>query len=489
MTKRILLTILTLLFVACFVLTVILLPGAFLAIKAAVLPAPTVTLQPTLMPFATVPPAPTATPAVEPTAPAAETLPTEALTAPTTPEGASVPPEIAVQMDAIEQQVIQLRGLAPQHDLKRNMLTKEQLRDKVVNDFFKDYTAEDAANDSRVLAAFGLLEPGFDLMNFYLDLYTEQIAGYYDSETKEFYVVQGESFGGPERLTYAHEFTHALQDQNYDLREGLNLRDDYCEDHSQYCNSASSLIEGDATMTSYSWFFQFGTQEDQSQLQAYANTYESPVYNSAPAFMHEDFIFPYQQGQEFVQSLYDRGGFDAITQAFADPPDSTEQILHPDKYPQDQPVELPHPDLSAALGDGWTQIDSDMLGEWTTYLLLAEGYQPEFRIPADQARTAAAGWEGDGYSVYWNAAAEQLALEQRWRWENAQDTQEFWDALQTYGKARWGSPQRQSDALVWENTSDGYVSIQRDGRQITWTLAPDEDVTGRMLQQLAAAQE
>ncbi len=495
-TKRLLLTILTLLFAACLVLSVILLPGAFLAIKAAVLPAPTVAptvaptaalQQPTLAPLPSATSAPAAT--LTPEAPPVGALPTEAPAEPTATLEAAVPPDIAAQMDAIEQQVIFLRGLKPQHDLKRNMLTKEQLHEKVVNDFFKDYTAEDAATDSRVLAAFGLLEPGFDLMNFYLDLYTEQVAGFYDSETKEFYVVQGESFGGPERLTYAHEFTHALQDQNYDLRDGLNLRDEYCQDHSQYCNAASALIEGDATMTSYSWFFQYGTELDKSQLQEYASSYQSPIYDSSPQYIQQNFLFPYQQGQEFVQSLFDRGGFSALAQVYADPPDSTEQILHPDQYPIDQPVELPQPDLSAALGSGWEQVDSDMLGEWTTYLVLAEGYQPDFRIPTDQARTAAAGWQGDSYSAYWNADAGQLALEQRWRWEKTQDTQEFWDALQTYANARWGRSLREGGGLVWANTPDGYVTISRSGNDVLWVIAPDADTAGRILEQLAAAEE
>ncbi len=485
MTKRALLTILTLLIVACLALCVVLLPGGFLAARQALLPQPTATSRPipTLVPIPTT--APSATVAPMPAHPTADAPAVD----PTASAELALPPDVAAQMDAIEQQVIQIRGLAPVYSLKRNVLTQEQLRDKVVNDFFKDYTPEDAANDARILNALGLLPPGFDLINFYLDLYTEQVAGFYDSETKEMYVVQGESFGGPERLTYAHEFTHALQDQTYDLREGLNLRDDYCQDNAPYCNAASSLIEGDATMTGYAWFFQYGTTLDRTQILDYSNSYTSPVYDSAPEYMKQDFIFPYQQGQEFVQSLYDRGGYAAIDQAYADPPDSSEQILHPDQYPLDQPVDLPQPDLSATLGDGWKQIDSDVLGEWTTYLVLADGYQPGTRLPDDQARTAAAGWQGDEYSAYWNNGKQQLAFEQRWRWDNAQDAQEFWDAFQAYAKDRWGSAQRDGSSLVWDNTLDGYVSIQRNGNDVLWVIAPDSDTSMRLSNQLYKAGE
>ncbi len=490
MTKRALLTILTLLIAACLVLSVIVLPGAFFAIQQALLPPPGATPLPTAatVPTRTAVPTFTATPIPSLAPTEAPTATVEQTAAPIDESDSNVPPDVFQQMEIIEQQVVQLRGLSFKQGLKHNVLTKDQLREKVTNDFFKNYTKADAANDSRILSAFGLLPAGFDLMNFYLDLYTEQVAGFYDSETKEMYVVQGEKFGGPERLTYAHEFTHALQDQTYDLRDGLNLRDEYCKDHSQYCNATSSLIEGDATTTSYSWFFEFGTAQDRSEMQDFSTSNASPVYDSAPEYMKQDFIFPYQQGMEFFQSLLDRG-FDSIAQAYTDPPDSSEQILHPDRYPSDQPVDLTQIDLSASLGDGWTQINQDVLGEWYTYLVLAEGYQREFRLPQDQARTAAAGWQGDRYSAYWNEAEQQFALEQRWLWDRPQDTQEFWDALQAYGQARWGNPERRSDSLVWEKTTDGTVTIRRNSGEVIWLIAPDAEKATKMYEQMTTTLE
>ena len=71
------------------------------------------------------------------------------------------------------------------------------------------------------MAAFGLINPDFDLQNLYIDLYSEQIAGFFDIEENEMVVVQGEGFGGVERFVYAHEYTHVLQDQNFDIENGL----------------------------------------------------------------------------------------------------------------------------------------------------------------------------------------------------------------------------------------------------------------------------
>ena len=220
--------------------------------------------------------------------------------------------EIRKQMDEIQTQVSNFRGLNPSVSVVRSLLTSDQLRQHVTDDFLKDYTPEDAQNDAISLAAFGLLQPDFDLHNFLLELYSEQIAGFYDQETKEMYVVQGESFQGSERLTYAHEFIHVLQDQNYDIQNGLNYKDEICELESERCAAIQALLEGDASLSEMTWFQTYGTDQDKKDILAKYNDYKSPVYDSAPDFMKEDFLFPYQQGQEFVQTLYDQGGWDAI---------------------------------------------------------------------------------------------------------------------------------------------------------------------------------
>jgi len=146
------------------------------------------------------------------------------------------------QMNLIQVQVSDIRGLELKTPLDRAMLSTADLERMVTNDFFKDYTAQDAQNDANVLSAVGLLHRNFDLIDFYKKLYSEQIAGFYDSETKEMNVISDGHFGGMERMTYAHEFTHALQDQNYDLQNGLHLNTEYCKQASEYCAAVTAMI-------------------------------------------------------------------------------------------------------------------------------------------------------------------------------------------------------------------------------------------------------
>ena len=308
-----------------------------------------------------------------------------------------------------------------------------------MNDFFEETTPEDTRNEVLELSLLGLLDPGFDLDTFYTDLLSEQVAGYYDNETKEMYVV-GEQFGGIERLTYSHEYVHALQDQNYDIENGLHFDDESCELDSERCAAVQALLEGDATLAEMQWLPEYFTPEDYADYFEFYNNFQSPVYDSAPEYMKEDFMFPYTSGQQFVQTLFDQGGWDAVDAAYADVPVSTEQILHPERYPDDQPVKVDLADFTTALGEGWEEIDRDVMGEWWTYLVLAKGLDNAYRLDQETASAAAEGWGGDAYAAYYNSNTGEALLVISYVWDTQNDADEFASALVDYGQQRFGRP-------------------------------------------------
>jgi hypothetical protein len=217
-------------------------------------------------------------------------------------------------------------------------------------------------------------------MNFYVELLSEQVVGFYDSDTKEMYVIQGSGFLGPERLTYAHEYVHALQDQHYQIEEGLGYNDENCEVNTDYCAAISSLLEGDASLSEMQWLYTHATDQDIRDIQEFYQTYESPIFESSPSFLREDFIFPYRAGQEFVETIYEQSGWQGVDQVYANPPLSTEQILHPERYPDVVPVAVELPDLQTTLGQGWREVEQGTWGEWYTYLILAEGLNEVTRL-------------------------------------------------------------------------------------------------------------
>lgn len=407
---------------------------------------------------------------------------------PTAIDDENLPHDTARQMDGIQQQVIQIRGLVPTNSLIRAMLSPEQLRENVINDFFKDYSEEEARDDVHELAALGLLEPGYDLYELYIELFSEQVAGYYDSETKEMFVVQGEGFQGTERMTYAHEFVHALQDQAYDLREGLRLKDEYCEKDAEACAAVQALIEGDASLTEQLWVFNHATAQDRKEIQQFAMNYKSPVYDSAPAYLKADFLFPYRAGQEFVETLHDQGGFAAVDAAFRNPPVSTEQILHPEKYPAEIPLRVDIPDLLPVLGDGWREYDRNMLGEWYTFLVLTNGVSEDARLSEQLGREAAAGWGGDLLVFCLNDQTQQSALVVRSVWDSQADADQFWQALGDYGQARWGSGMRgQDNSMEWLDVPEGFAGFYRRGLETLWLITPDQQTASAIRDALEAA--
>lgn len=470
MSKRVLISIVVLVVAACLVLSVLAVVGvlSFVPISSV---ASTVKIETT------------STPAAPTQASQAQTETQQA----TAEAGSQIPPDVLAEMKKIEQQTEANRGLSLSGEITRMLLTPDQLRQRVSQEFFKDYTPEDMAADQKVMSIFGLLPRGFDIKGLYTDLYSEQIAGYYDDKTDEMVVIQGEGFDGPERETYAHEFTHALQDEAYDLTNGLKTDEETCRKDSEYCAAVQSLVEGDATLSEQLWLLKDATQKDRDQIDAYYSTYQSPVYDSAPDFLKEDFIFPYDKGVNFVLGFYQQGGYPAVDKLYQNPPVSTEQIMHPERYPNDTPQKLDLPDFSAALGSGWEEIDRNNIGEWYTYLILAYADQKSYRLDEDTAAKAAEGWGGDSYVVYSGPAENDVALVYLSQWDTDADSQEFWQAFQDYAKARWGKPsQSSSSRLEWDSTPDGAVRVERQANgQVLWVVAPDAQTVETLAGQVA----
>ena len=403
---------------------------------------------------------------------------------PTATAVSGLPDQLASEIAEIESQVSQIRGLEKKTDVDHTMISSEELEELVVEDFFSEYSDEDAFQDVLVLSSLGLLPGEFDLKGFYQSLYSEQIAGFYDEETKEIFVVQGQDFGGSEKLTYSHEFTHVLQDQAYGLEDGLGLNQDACEEDSERCAAIQALIEGDATQTEILWFQNFGSRQDYSDLLDMFDQLDTPILDSAPPFMSSDLYFPYEKGFEFVQSLYEEGGFDAVDEAYLNPPISTEQILHPDKYPEDVPLKVELRDLSGMLGSNWNLLDQNVMGEWYTYLILNKSYDEANQIEESRALEASEGWGGDAYAVYLNETTEETIFIMDTLWDTMDDADQFVVAFNQYAENRWGEISgTRLEANIWQGEGYEVAFCHLDNRTI-WVMAPDGELLERVITEI-----
>ena len=336
-----------------------------------------------------------------------------------------IPDKIAATMQEIEQQVSQLRGLPLIEEVPKLLISPEALQKKVEDEFFADYSDEDARQDVLVFSLLGLIPDDFDLKTFYHELYGEQIAGFYDSETKEIYVVGSSAFTGHEKMTYAHEFTHVLQDQAYGLDDGLGINEEACDEDSERCAAIQALIEGDAMLSEYLWFSNHASRKDQLDIFKMFDDSSNAIFENAPPFFQMDLLFPYDQGFAFVEHLYDQNGFTTIDAAYLTPPLSTEQIMHPERYPADLPQTVELKNLESLLNGNWKLLNQNVMGEWSIYLILSQSYREDYRLTEVQAGQASEGWGGDSYAIYLNEATDEVIFVLDTVWDTLQDADAF----------------------------------------------------------------
>jgi hypothetical protein len=271
-----------------------------------------------------------------------------------------------------------------------------------------------------------------------------------------------------------------LQDQNFDIENGLQYSDEYCEKDAERCSATLALIEGDATLSQLRWFMSNASPADQAEvMDMVTNGTESPVFDSAPEFIALGLTFPYEYGYLFVDHLYSKGGWGAVDRAYQDPPVSTEQILHPNRYPDDKPIPMILPNLGEILGNDWEEIDRGVVGEWYSYLILAKGLEERARLDEDQAERAAEGWGGDAYVVYYNADTQKTVMVLNSVWDTTVDAGEFTNAFRDYADTRFGK----SSNDTWQD-SDSYHEFHFDEDTTTWILAPNAEITTAIWQKI-----
>ncbi|HFE67336.1 MAG TPA: hypothetical protein ENJ93_08740 [Chloroflexi bacterium] len=373
----------------------------------------------------------------------------------------------------IESDVSRIRGLEPTEPVVTTLLTRDQLQQRVESDLLEEYTAEDARSDTLVLSSFDFLERDFDMAGFIRSLYSEQIAGFYDPETNEFVVVsEDDTLDAGEQLTHAHEFVHALQDQHFNL--------DFLDDESLDADASAALTalaEGEATQVETEYMLSGNINLGDLLLTA-LDALDSPVLNSAPPVIANSLMFPYTAGQEFVQALTDEGGYAAVDDAWANPPQSTEQILHPDRYlAGDEPQLVTLPPLTDTLGAGWTLVDEDVFGEF----MLREYLQQQ--LSEQQVDTAVTGWGGDKYATYYNEADDALVTVLRIAWDTAQDSTEFAALYPNYPARLFKTEGEIANGReCWQG--DDVICLAQDGRETVIVRAPDMETAVTVLESL-----
>lgn len=344
--------------------------------------------------------------------------------------------------------VSEMRGWEWKEPVAVGIKTPEEFTAFAIESFDEEIGPEKLAGMNVSARLFRWIQPEQDMKETMLSTLESAVGGYYDPATKHFYMISTFNQGAMAEYIMAHELEHALDDQHYPLMPIYER----AAGNSDREFAARCVVEGSASLIGNRYLMQ-GVQEgwlDMSELM------DLDMINSmmgsmdkAPAFFIIGLTLPYLDGASFlVRQAGIFGGVvgvakeEDLQRAFTAPPTSSEQILHPEKYWDEESFDPPETvelgDATEVLGEGWVLADSDTLGELGCAVFGMKRIPTPIQVSAgfsNWLHDHSMGWEGDLYRAYLHEDGRSMM---HWRtlWESEKDAQEFADAAQKHAQPR-----------------------------------------------------
>lgn len=360
--------------------------------------------------------------------------------------------------DEIAAQVGTIRGLNPKTAVKKGIKKREELRAVLLQKLAEEVSDADIEAEAKVYKRLGVIPQDLDYKKVLLDVLTEQIAGFYDQKTKELYIMEGIPLS-LQRPAMAHEIYHAIQDQHFDI---LRLQEPFSTiENGDFALARSALLEGDATVVMFDFsLYEAGTLpqpgvkslidipmaanmlrnlqfNDLAALEQVAGSFGGAGFDigdsalsKAPAIFREMLVFPYFAGMRFIVMARSGRTWEDVDAIYENPPVSTEQILHPERYfAEDYPVHLGFRPKAAL--KGWKPIYESVLGEFQ----LLQFLKAHGAAGVDSA-AAAEGWDGDRLFAF-EAPDGRVAVVWLSAWDSVDEAKEFKEAVLAVSKHRF----------------------------------------------------
>ena len=313
--------------------------------------------------------------------------------------------DFAAAADEVLEQMSEITGLKPRAPLKKTLRSRDEIRAHLIEEMNEDKDAAERYAGARSAEAFGLLPKGFNLDSFMIDLLTEQIAGLYDPKAHEFYVADWIPIAD-QRMVMAHELTHALEDQHFEIEGWVKAARP--NDDGELAREA--VLEGSAMVAMVEYLLR-GTGRSLDDLpdidpaMLIGEMTETPMLKKAPPFLKDALIFPYIDGLTFSAAVLKPTGWSGLATVFTKPPVSTQQILHPALYRSSKaPPTVTLPTMDKNLGADWSKLEDNVMGEFGWKEVLKQF------LGDARARPLAAAWDGDRYIVYEQKRSKRLLL-------------------------------------------------------------------------------
>jgi len=311
--------------------------------------------------------------------------------------------------------IVQVRELSPPQSIPLKIVTLNWVEENWGRKFAEE-SSEELQVEEEIYKALFLIPQNLSLAEVMVEQAGATMAAVWEGDL---YVVR-EHFNPFDKLsaerTLAHEITHMMQEKYF---KGPDVR---FHDELQ---AWAALIEGDAGFTADKYI------EEASGRPTISDSAASPSSSDKlsvathllavkmPESLIELWLFRYRYGESFVSTLYKVGEWEKVNAAYVNPPITTEQILHPEKYLEGESFVLVN-SISLNSSD-WNLVKTERFGEHFIRVMLSS------HIPRDYAINAAEGWRGDNFTYY--KKEENHLFTWKIIWDTERDSVEFFDSF------------------------------------------------------------
>jgi hypothetical protein len=423
--------------------------------------------------------------------------------------------ELFREVDAILKFASNDTGLPVKQEVKRKLVDRDEVVSYLEKNMKEDKDAQRLQRSELVLKKFGLLPRDFDLKTFLVALLREQVAGYYDPKTKTVNLLDWLDVE-QQRPVLAHELTHALQDQSYDLDKWMKAGDVDLDDikdikaddveKDEISDARQAVVEGQAMAVLLDYMLEplgksiTSSPEMLSVLEdsMLSGTPDTPEFKNAPIFIKESLTFPYRYGLDFTVTLLRSGGKEkAFTRALENPPQTTRQIMEPQTYLSGETIPpVPLLDFKSDFTN-YDRFDIGAMGEFDVALLVDQ------YAGTEESKQIYPAWRGGYYYAVVPRGNPKgpLGFVYVSRWASAEKADEFAAIYAKSLKDRYRQARLVADAgnpavdltktaslagsHAWE-TEEGTVRIRAEGNELLITESLDEATAQKFDEELFA---
>ncbi len=367
----------------------------------------------------------------------------------TVPGEESCPDDVQARISSILQLTARIRGLDPPDTVTCMMVDRNGVKDFLTADFEAEWDA-DISHATEIYKRLGCVPKDMDMKSWLIELLTEQIGGFYNTRTKIVYLIK-DSINDPSNdIVLSHELTHLLDDHY----SSFDVIDNKMEGNNDAQMAFQALTEGSATGVMFDFMFEHESNGAKPnalasmllktmlpKLLGFASGLQGAdsKYSQSPLLLRDGLIFPYVSGLTFRNAVIKARGAEAINELLKSPPESTEQILHPDRFLKfrDRPQ-----DIELSLPPGWTAVHKYQLGMFEVGIFLESN-------STATARSFAEGWDGDCCAII-TAPTGERGLVWMTVWDYDDEAQRFETWLQK----------------LYLPKHDGRCAVSREGKRI-----------------------